>query len=212
MVDATEGLRGRNPRQAAQHAATRQRLIGAGVRVFSAKGVAGAVVADVLNEAQVSRASFYAHFDSMRMLVEAIADDFAPSWQPVYGRLATILDADVEVLRAWCAQMIAVYHQNEDLCVILAQAEMIESALYWKIAAYREMLIDLISDGHPGFAHLQDDPNARLRTALALSQLDHACYFLAVRRWPADPAAGLDVMAAQLHFFLQAERERGRAR
>lgn len=206
MVSAIAPSRnGRNARQSAQSAATRRRLIIAGTSVLAAKGFAAAVVADVLDEARVSRATFYSHFDSMIALVEGIADDFAPIWQPVYAQLARLIDADVPALRNWCRRMVAVYRDHEALCVILAQATMIDPDFYWKIAGYQAMHIDLLADGDPRLAHLRVDPDARMRAALALTQLDQACYFLAVRRWGENLDAGVEAMAAQLHFFLRSE-------
>lgn len=203
---------GRNVRQAAQHAATRTRLIGSGIKVIARKGFGDAVVADILFEARISRATFYAHFDSLMSLVEAAADDFAPVWQPVFAKLATMLDADPAKLRTWCADMVATYRQNETVCVVLAQAAMLDSGFYWKVAGYQAMLIDLLADGHPRLAHLKHDAAARVRAALALTQLDQACYFLAVRRWADDPGAGIETMAAQLHFFLASEMGRSSVR
>lgn len=199
---------GRNARQEAQHQATRRRLIMAATSVLAAKGFAGTVVADVLAEARVSRATFYAHFDSIIALVEAIADDFVPVWQPVYGQLAGLLDGDIEALRRWCARMVAIYRDNEAICVILGQAAMMDQQVYWKIAGYQSMLIDLIADGDPRLAHLRHDEAARLRAALMLTQFDQACYFLAVRHWSDTQDAGIAAMAAQLHFFLTTEMAR----
>jgi AcrR family transcriptional regulator len=199
---------GRNARQAAQHAATRTRLIRSGITVIARKGFADAVVADILSEARISRATFYAHFDSLIALVEAAADDFAPVWQPVFTKLATMLDADRASLRIWCADMVATYRQNETICVVLAQAAMLDNDFYWKVAGYQAMLIDMLAEGHSRLAHLKHDEAARVRAALALTQLDQACYFLAVRRWADDPRSGIDAMAAHLHFFLTSETGR----
>lgn len=211
MVTAIAKGISRNPRQEAQHQATRRRLLLAGRNVLAVKGYAATVVADILQEARVSRASFYAHFDSMAALVLAIADDFAPVWQPVYAQIATLLDGDIDGLTRWCERMVAVYREHEALCVILAQASMIDQQIYWKIAGYQEMLIDLIADGDARLGHLRCDAAGRLRAALALTQLDQACYFLAVRRWGDDPRAGIDAMAAQLRFFLVSEMKRAPA-
>lgn len=179
-----------------------------GIKVIARKGFADAVVADILSESRISRATFYAHFDSLISLVEAAADEFAPVWQPVFRTLAAMLDADLASLRTWCASMVATYRENETICVVLAQAAMLDSDFYWKVAGYQAMLIDMLAAGHPRLAHLKHDEAARVRAALALTQLDQACYFLAVRRWAEDPGAGIEAMAAQLHFFLTSEMDR----
>lgn len=50
-------------------------LLAAAARVFRRRGYASATVTDVVREAKVSRGTFYAHFDSKRRLVAAVAGD-----------------------------------------------------------------------------------------------------------------------------------------
>ena len=45
----------------------------------------------------------------------------------------------------------------------------------------------------------------RQMSSMALLQVDQACYYLAVRGWQADEAAGIEAMAMQLHHFLTTE-------
>lgn len=200
-----------NALQAAQREATRERLVEGAIRVFTRKGYAACVVADVLKEANVSRASFYAHFNSMQALVEAIADQFAPVWQPHFADLASLEGKTLEQLTAWCGRMVRFYRENEAVCVILAQAALLDQEIYGKTAGYQDVLVGLIADGEPALSHLRDDPDAQLRTGLILSQIDRACYFLGVRRWQSHTQAGIETMAAQLHHFLHEEMKRGRA-
>ena len=152
-----------NALQAAQREATRDRLVEGAIRVFTRKGYAASVVADVLKEAQVSRASFYAHFSSMQALVEEIADRFAPVWQPYYAQLARMPGKTREQLRDWCGQMVRFYRENEAICVILAHAVLLDQEIYGKTARYQEVLIDLLADGEPRLAHLREDADARMR-------------------------------------------------
>lgn len=199
-----------NPRQRAQRAETRERLIDGAIRVFSAKGYVNTTVEDILSEAGVSRASFYAHFAGKAAVVEAMIENFAPIWQPAYVELST-MPHDLERLTAWCRRNVAMYRSNQPLCIIMTQAASIEPDLYWKLSDYQEALTDQLAAGNPALAHLAHDKAARLRAVLALSQIDQACYFLAVRRWQDDPEAGVEAMAAQLHHFLTTEAARGMA-
>lgn len=202
------GTRG-NALQMAQREATRDRLVEGAVRVFTRKGYAACVVADILKEANVSRASFYAHFASMQALVAEIADRFMPVWQPHYRELANLRGKTLEQLTGWCAGMVRFYRDNEAVCVILAQASLLDQEIYGKTSSYQDVLADMIADSEPGLAHLRHDPDARLRTGLVLSQLDRACYYLGVRNWQTDPQVGVETMAAQLHHFLHSELQHG---
>lgn len=197
-----------NALQAAQREATRERLVAGGIRVFARKGYANCVVSDVLDEAGVSRASFYAHFSSKQALAEAIADQFAPVWQPLFVELAGLPGKTLEQLTEWCARFVAFMRANEDVCVILAQAALLDLEIYRKTAGYQEGLADLLASGEPRLAHLQDDPDARLRTGIALAQFHQGSYFLAVYHGESDPAAGIETIAGQLHHFLRTEMAR----
>lgn len=180
------------------------------MKVFQKEGYIHATIEDVLTEAGVSRASFYAHFASKATLVEAIADDFAPVWRPLYSELAAMAAPDLSALTQWCARVVAMYRQNQPTCILLTQVAAIEPELYWKLARYQEALTTQLASGNLGLAHLACDQAARTRAMLTLSQIDHACYFLAVRRWPEDPRPGIEAMATQLHHFLESETCRER--
>jgi len=86
----------------------------------------------------------------------------------VFKKLAVMLDADLASLRSWCARMVATYRQNETICVVLAQAAMLDSDFYWKMAGYQAMLIDMLAEGHPRLmaAHLHFFLTSEGRTLL----------------------------------------------
>lgn len=201
-----------NPRQRAQRAETREKLIEGAVKVFADKGYSSATVDDVLRESGVSRASFYAHFPSKIALISAVADSFVPLWQPMYKELAGMLSPDQTSLEDWCRRNVALYRQNETTCLVLTQATAIEPDLYWKIAGYQEVLIDMLAHANPALSHLKSDQAGRHRAAFALSQLDQACYFLTVRQSQQDPEAAIIAMAAQLGHFFESEMARGPVR
>jgi len=198
-----------NSRQRAQRAATHEKLVEGAVRVFAEKGYANATVDEVLREAGVSRASFYAHFPSKVGLISAVADSFVPLWQPMYEELAAMQAPDQASLEDWCRRNVALYWQNETTCLILTQATAIEPDLYWKIAGFQNVLIDMLARKNAALAHLETDEAGRHRAAFALSQLDQACYFLTVRRSQQDPEAAIVAMAAQLLHFFESEMARG---
>jgi hypothetical protein len=104
---------------------------------------------------------------------------------------------------------VALYRQNETTCLILTQATAIEPDLYWKIAGFQNVLIDMLARKNAALAHLETDEAGRHRAAFALSQLDQACYFLTVRRSQQAPEAAIVAMAAQLLHFFESEMARG---
>ncbi|MDT0575876.1 TetR family transcriptional regulator [Croceicoccus sp. F390] len=199
-----------NQRQKAQRLRTRERLIDGAIAVFSSRGYADTTTADILQSAGVSRASFYAHFAGKGAVAGAIADRFAPVWQPLYAQLCAFDRPLLEPLTRWCGDHVQLYREHQAVCIILTQAAAIERSLYWQLAAAQDRLIDELAQGRMGLDHLAHDEAARTRAALALSQIDHACYFLAIRRWDIDPQAGIAEMGMQLCHFLEQEVARGR--
>lgn len=199
-----------NTLQRAQRAATRDRVLDAAVRMFAAKGYALTSVEDILGEAGISRATFYTHFAGKVSVLDAIADAFAPVWTPLWDELIAMPESDgsapdMAALRSWCARHVEIYRQHDATCIIITQGAAIEPEFYARLARDQELLIDRLA-AHPLLAHLAADPAARTRAALTLNQIDNACYFLAVRRSQADPAAGIEAMASMLHHFFTSEQ------
>ncbi len=74
----------------------RDRLLQAGVSVFSRSGFNGSSVQDITEAAGVPKGSFYNHFDSKETLAAAVVEYF---WDDKASRVLTILDSeDVEPL------------------------------------------------------------------------------------------------------------------
>lgn len=197
---------GRNALQERQREETRRRLVEAAGRVFERKSYVDTRVEDVLAEAGVSRATFYAHFDGKLALVSAIAAEFMPQWRKLFDRLVEMPAFTPELLDAWTRAYVDIYRRNEATCILLTQVSALETDFYWQLADAQAALIDQLADHIPAFARAQQDDavgrSMRVRAALLLSQLDQVSYFLAVRRWKADPEEGIRIMADQIGSFL----------
>ncbi len=92
---------------ALRRAATRERLLSAAVELLATRRVADVAVEELLGAADVSRATFYAHFDSKSSLIEALVRELwalsdaaalavcaLPEWSP--AALRGFLRARVE--------------------------------------------------------------------------------------------------------------------
>lgn len=108
-VAHTELTRGRSPRVARRRLRMREALLTAGARQFASRGVAHVSVEDLLDEADVSRATFYAMFSSKYSLLEEILNpifDMATGailelrQASAHTGLAGILDTYLELWRA----------------------------------------------------------------------------------------------------------------
>ena len=197
---------GRNVLQEQQRQETRAKLIDAARAVFSETGYVDTRIEDVLTRAGVSRASFYAHFENKLALVRAIAEDFSPVWGRLYDELAAMKAPTLADLEDWMARHVDIYRENEATTILLTETVALEKSLYWQFCEMQEALIERLGQSIPAFRLACEDSldgqQARVHAMLLLSQLDHACYFLAVRRSAIDPMLGVRVMAKQLQAFL----------
>ena len=71
------GARTRRGRSRLSAGARRAQLIESAVRTFLKRGYSATRVADLARDARVTRGTFYAHFESKRVLLEAVAREFA---------------------------------------------------------------------------------------------------------------------------------------
>ncbi|PRZ43028.1 TetR family transcriptional regulator [Antricoccus suffuscus] len=127
-------------------AATRQRIVTAATELFSARGYHGTGVAELLEVAQVSRGSFYHHFDdkeavlyeislvpveNMCIVSSRIAADGTPATERI-RRLAAVLVEDIGVHQAqWRVFLRDFEYLSEDRrAAVLAARDRFES--YWE--------------------------------------------------------------------------------
>lgn len=80
----------------------RAAILAAAARVFRRRGYAAATVTHVVKEAKVSRGTFYAHFDSKRRLLAALAGDLLDRILPRFPSTPVLGTRD-DLLAALCA-------------------------------------------------------------------------------------------------------------
>lgn len=190
--------------QARQREATRARLLAAAQEVFAEHGYLAASVEQILLRAQVSRAGFYAHFQSKLALVVAIAEAFMPQWLPLYDRLAAIPPDDLAGLTRWASEHVEIYRKNSAICILLTQVVALEKPLYAVLSAQQDALIRRLAAAIPAFDRALEDPAMRTRATLLLANFDQSCFTLCHRRPDLDEQAAARMMAEELRLFLLA--------
>ena len=194
--------RGRNPRQEEQRRATRRALLSAAAHVFETRGYVETSVEHVLEQAGISRAAFYSHFDGKLALICAIADDFAPQWEPVFEALTALRDPSIDDLERWARRHLEFHAEHKSICSLLTQVALLEDRLYRRIAEQQASLIETLARAFPAFREATRDPAVRLRAQLLLWQTDQTC-FMVVRGRVEDPEAQVTRhIAEQIHRFL----------
>ncbi len=203
MADGVIGRRGRNALQAEQRQRTRALILAAATELFNERGYSETSIAPILARAAVSRAAFYAHFDSKLALICAIAEEFKPTWRPVFAHLVTLRTPSLAALEDWATRYLAFHQDYRAVCGVLTQVTSLEERLYQEISAQRDALIAYLGTRYPAFAAAAHDADARLRARLLLWQMDQTCFFVVHGRTP-DPGQGAPrLIAEQLYSFLQ---------
>lgn len=95
-------------------AATRQKLLDAAEKVFYARGVSAATLADVAREADVTRGAVYWHFRDKMDLFEAMMQRVVlPVEQAVQGHVAVQAEQPVRRLLAVCESVLRIASEDE---------------------------------------------------------------------------------------------------
>lgn len=199
---AGSGGRRRNSRQEEQRRQTKQALLTAAIDVFSERGYLDTSVEHVLASAGVSRAAFYAQFDSKLALICVLAGDFEPKWRPMFEQLMVLSDPTVADLERWAILFIEFHEANKVICGLLTQVAGLEDRLYWLLAGQRDALIDNLGRHFDAFRRAAEDPAIRLRARLLLYQIDETCFLIVRGRVPDPGRNGPRLIAEQIHAFL----------
>ncbi len=204
-----EKSRGRRAHQEVQRIQTRARLLDAARKVFAGRDYQSTTIEHVLTEAKVSRAAYYAHFESKLALVLALAEQFLPEWAPLYEELAQIDPDDLPALERWTARHIELYRRNAALCTLLTQVATLEETLYRALAAQQDGIIRRLGTTIPAFRLACDDATMHARAVLLLSHLDHACFLITQRRDELLHDGAALILAEKVQAFLKASPGRG---
>ena len=119
-------------RRIAQGEVTRRQLIDVATRLFAEQGYEDTSTEQVLREAGVSRGSLYHHFDGKDRLFEAVVEHVE---QGVVEQLMTVVARHrdpVRILRAGCAQWIALAEDPTVRQIILTDAPAVLGWQRWR--------------------------------------------------------------------------------
>ena len=121
-----------NDRRIAQGEATRRQLIDVATRLFAEQGYEDTSTEQVLRDAGASRGSLYHHFDGKDRLFEAVVEHVE---EGVVERLMTVVSRHrdpVKILRAGCAQWIALVEDPAVRQIILTDAPAVLGWQRWR--------------------------------------------------------------------------------
>lgn len=187
---------------------TRSDILVAGRQVFARANYVQAKIEDIIKTARVSRATFYAHFDTKLDLAYAIYDEIAPQTAALFERLSTLVGRDRVAVRGWLLEFVGLYVGHRYVTPLIAQLALFEDRFRQRLQDDRDALIGLVaSAGVPSFARAMGDDGPaqrqRIRARLLFNRVSMLCGEIARNEIPPEQAdEWLDVVAEELVFFL----------
>ena len=177
-----KGMRpgGRNAFQQQRRDQTRAAILAGAATVFSATPYVFATVDDLIAAAGVSRATFYAHFDTKLSLALAIYDSIEVDWQNLYRELIRMTPPDRAALESWLHRLAHIYVEHGYVTSLVIQLATFEPSFRQRLRSDGDRLIDALgSAGVGGFRAALSANAERVRARLILTRLDQICTALA---------------------------------
>jgi AcrR family transcriptional regulator len=201
--------------QERQKQRSRESILQAARAVLAEKSYTAMAIEDVLARANVSRATFYKHFDSKFAIGRELHREFAPQLAAIYDVLLTYDDPSEAELVDWVMQVVDLYRENRDLIVTFAHMLATEPA-------FHPIMIDIIRETElrwarriPAFrlpaSGAPEAMRAHIESRLLLRQLNDFCYEVAIFDWPIDITEGCRIMAGYFRSFFDRYRLKGAA-
>ena len=174
----------RSSLQQAQRAASRRAIVAALRGLIGDKPYDVIAIDDILDAANVSRATFYRHFKTKRDVALALYETVMAGSLDHFRALATLRADDRREAVAWVEGLIAIYRGNGAASALILQLGASDPAIHNRLRADRQWLIAELASVVPGFAAAQADDEvsqrARVGADLWLIMLDRVCVEIAV--------------------------------
>jgi len=197
---------GKRTRQEQQKQDSRQRILEAAQKVLADLPYALMAVEDVIAEAQVSRTTFYRHFDSKFAIFKELHRPFLAALYEVYDGLGRHPDPTVEQIGEWVRSFLDFYRTE----IILVRA-------YWHIYAIEadfnpiaenitETICRRLAATLPAF-HLSIGEGdramvAKIEAHLLLQGINNFGIEAVARNWDLDTDIAVGVLARRIRAFL----------
>jgi AcrR family transcriptional regulator len=199
-------LSGRRTRQEQQKADSRIRILEAAKTVLETQPYPLLAVEDVIAEAQVSRTTFYRHFDSKLAIFLELHKPFSEALYRVYDELARYPDPTVEEMRDWVNLFLAFYRSEKILVQAYAHIYAIEPDFYPIAEAVIGTLSRRLADRLPAFRRLlsgdADAMDAKIEGHFLLQDINYLGIEVVTRHWQLDTEKASEILAARIRDFI----------
>ena len=161
---------------------SRQRILQAAKEVLAETPYAHVAVEDVIARANISRATFYKHFDSKFAVARALFAEFWPRLFAEFDRLESSDPSEAEI-EEWIGGLVVFYRENKPLYMTLSQIPTLEpEGARWEENVRAELLTRLgtrIAAFRRATSKAEASSALRVRARMWLMSFEHIVYFLA---------------------------------
>jgi len=210
-VGLRERARTRLTLQQRQKQDSRQRLVAAMREALLVMPYAAIAVEDIAARAELSRVTFYKHFESKYQIGKVLHDQFRPLMFAQYRKFAEPGPPDLAGIVRWIDQLLDFYAQEKRLIIAFGQMMVVEPEFTPVVEQQSRDILGSWADSIPSLAVMRQDTPAgaiaRIDGRLILSQLNDFCYGLVVYEWRIDRRDGLHIMARNLSRFISDQAE-----
>lgn len=171
---------GRTALQEERHRKNRMAILQAAETVFSKTPYVRATIDELIAAAGVSRATFYAHFESKYALALASYDGIRDDWIAHCNALPDIAPDDTAGFARWITRLADLYVEHGFVTPLVTQLQIFEPGFRQRLIDERHALIERLAEaGLGGFAQTRGSEDiARLhhaRAELLLKRIDLIC-------------------------------------
>jgi AcrR family transcriptional regulator len=204
-VAARRRMNGRTKLQQEQKESSRQSLLDAAQRLYVEESYAMTTVDDIVREAQVSRTTFYRHFDSKLAIADALFQQAMMPLRPIHEALASQADPDGTEIALWLNKVLDQLEAHRTLVQIMREVEVVEPDSHSARHDAHKDLIQLYGKRIPAFRQASSDgprhAEARTRAQLLMLQFGQFLYAVAVRG-SIERTIGVRVMTGEFRRFI----------
>jgi AcrR family transcriptional regulator len=200
---------GRTAFQEEKRHQTRAAILAAAIRIFSETPYVFATVDDIIRAAEVSRATFYSHFDSKLGLALAVHDELTPAWMAIHDKLATLDSYGPEELASWVQTMADLYARHAHVTALVIQMEVFEPTFRQRLKSDGDRVIERLGSlGIQGFTDACKETEAgflkHVQAHLILKRLYQVCSELSIHEFLScsEAKAYVHLMAEELSQFI----------
>ena len=165
-------------------------------------------VEDVIAAAQVSRTTFYRHFDSKFAIFKELHRPFLAALYEVYHGLGRHPDPTVEQMADWVRTFLDFYRREIILVRAYANIYSIEPEFIPIAETITETICRRLAETLPAFRRsLSNDGGgmaARIEARLLFQEINNFGIESVVRGWDLDTDMAIGILARRIHGFLKA--------